>query len=264
MQSDASDKFKDVHGHHLIAGHYHESDTYLSKRLEGMKDWLITYTLDGEGYANTPEMEAVCRAGDLMLLKPEVPHQYGTRKGQHWHFVWAHFSPQQVQHMWLPTQEIYVKTIENTSVQRRIYRAFRKIIVDSTERGTYWSELCYNALQEVLILLAQRHQQKLDARVEEVLLLLSQSIREPWKIEGIARTIGLSPSRLSHLFKEQTGHSIIEALNQMRIRQAALLLAHTDRSAFEVSQDVGFHNYNHFMNQFRKYYFTTPTAYRNR
>jgi len=248
--------------HLIIAGHFDVPDTYVSKRPHGRKDWLIIYTLGGEGYAVTPNMKMTCRAGDITLLKPGVPHHYGTCKGGHWHMLWAHFSDQRMEQHLLPHQEIHQQSIENESARNRIYSAFERIMTDSTEGGPYAQELCYNALREILMLLAQRGVQKLDARVEETLFLLSQHIREPLKIEVIARKVGLSPSRLSHVFKENTGCSIVEMLNQMRIRQAALLLKHTDRSAFEVSQDVGFHNYNHFINQFRKYINLTPSAYR--
>ncbi len=246
----------------IIAGHYHAPDTYASKRPYGRKDWLMIYTLGGEGYASTPNMNVICRTGDMTLLKPGIPHHYGTRKGEIWHMVWAHFSDQRMEPHLLPHHEIHQQPIENESARHRIYSAFERMITDSTEGGPYAQELCYNALREILMLLAQRGMQKLDARVEETLFLLSQHIRDPLKVDVIARKVGLSPSRLSHLFKENTGCSMIEMLNQMRIRQAALLLKHTDRSAFEVSQDVGFHNYNHFINQFRKLIHMTPSAYR--
>jgi len=246
----------------IIAGHFAVPDTYVSKRPHGRKDWLMIYTLGGEGYAITPNMQVTCRAGDVTLLKPDIPQHYGTREGAHWDMVWVHFSDQRVEKHLLPHQEIHQQSIENESAQNRIRHAFERIITDSTEGGPYAQELGYNALREILMLLAQRDMQKRDARVEEVLFLLSQHIREPLKVDAIARKVGLSPSRLSHVFKENTGCSIVEMLNQMRIRQAALLLRHTDRSAFEVSQDVGFHNYNHFINQFRKYIHMTPSAYR--
>ena len=69
----------------------------------------------------------------------------------------------------------------------------------------------------------------MDPRIEEVLHLLSQHMREPLRIDAIARTVGLSASRLSHLFKQETGSSIVDTLNRMRIRQAALLIEHFRR-----------------------------------
>jgi AraC family transcriptional regulator of arabinose operon len=49
----------------------------------------------------------------------------------------------------------------------------------------------------------------------------------------------------------EIGHSIVETLIQMRLRQAALLLQHSNRNATEIAQDVGFQNYNHFANHLK-------------
>jgi AraC family transcriptional regulator of arabinose operon len=245
----------------VIAGHFHETDTYITKRPHGMSDWLITFTLNGEGYFVTPAGERRCKSGDLGLLRAGTPHQYGTATGGIWHFVWAHISPQHIEAALLPEDEVSVYSIDNATSRKRIYRAFRRVLTDSRERGEYWNELCIGALREVLMLAAGRNRRKLDPRIEETLHLLSRHMREPVRIESIAKTVGLSSSRLSHLFKESTGSSIIDALNRMRIRQAALLLECTDRTASEVAYDVGFQNYNHFIRQFRKWHGVNPSTY---
>jgi AraC family transcriptional regulator of arabinose operon len=248
----------------VIAGHFNEPDTYCTERPQGMSDWLITYTLGGEGYYSVPGREKLlCRAGDVTLLAPGTPHRYGTSKGETWHFVWAHFSPQRMEASLLPEEPLSQQNADSFA-RRRIYRAFKRILSDSRERGEFWHELCLNALREILMLLAQRKHRRMDPRVEETLHLLSLHMREPVRIDTLARTVGVSPSRLSHLFKADTGLSIVDALNQMRIRQAALLLEHTGRSASEVCGDVGFQNYNHFINQFHKWYGMSPSAYRKK
>jgi AraC family transcriptional regulator of arabinose operon len=245
----------------VIAGHFHESENYSTRRPHGMRDWLITFTLDGEGVFQTPAGEKVCMSGDVTLLKAGVPHQYGTKKGMRWHFVWAHFPAEEVEFNLLPEEEVAVFTIDCESARKRIYRAFKRILSDSRERGEYWHALCINALREVLLLLARKNRQPMDARIEETLKLLTKNMREPVRVEALGRRVGLSASRLSHLFRENTGMTIIEALNDMRIRQAALLLEHTNRNSSEVADDVGYHNYNHFMNQFRKRFGVGPSAY---
>lgn len=248
----------------VIAGHFREGDAYVTRRPEGMEDWLITFTLDGEGYFDVPGGRAVCRAGEITLLRAGTPHEYGTVKGKTWHFVWAHFSSHYIEDELLPSESVSLHAIESGSVRKRVYRAFRRILADSRERNPYWHQLCLDALREILILLAQRRSSRLDPRVEEALHYLSVHMREPITIDAIAKSVRLSPSRLSHMFKEATGHSIIDTLNKMRIRQAALLLEHTNRSASEVAFDVGFHNYNHFINQFRKWYGVSPSEFRRR
>lgn len=246
----------------ILAGHFQVDDSYMTNRPGGMEDWLIAYTLDGSGYFTVPGEKKTCAGGDIVLVRAGTPHAYGTTRGEAWNFVWAHFSPRSIGEKLLPDEPLSLQALEPGSVQTRIYEAFRRILFDSRERSEYWHDLCLNSLREILMLLAERQSRKLDPRVVEAMRFLSEHMRSPIQIEALSKEIGLSPSRLSHLFKEQTGVSVIDALNRMRIRQATLLLAHTDRSASEVAYDVGFHNYNHFMNQFRKWTGTNPSAFR--
>jgi AraC family transcriptional regulator, arabinose operon regulatory protein len=111
--------------------------------------------------------------------------------------------------------------------------------------------------------LAERLNHKMDSRVEQVLHMLSQKMKDAIRIDDLAKTVSLSPSRLSHLFKQETGESILETLNRMRLRQAALLLEHTDRTATEAALDVGFQNYNHFAQLFRKQFGISPRFYKS-
>ncbi|WP_175638413.1 helix-turn-helix domain-containing protein [Metabacillus schmidteae] len=246
----------------LIAGHFLVEDTYQTKRPEGMSDWLITFTLDGEGYFKTGDEDITCSQGDVTLLKSMAPHQYGTRKGKTWQFVWAHFSPELFETNYLADKDLVNLPIENEYTRDRIHQSFEKLIQDYRERKKYWYELCEISLKEILLLVAQRQEQTLDPRIDEVLHLLSKQMKESISIKELAKDVGLSPSRLSHVFKENVGNSILDTLKQMRLNQAALLLEHTDRSASEVAFEVGYQNYNHFAIQFRSRYGVAPRHYK--
>jgi AraC family transcriptional regulator of arabinose operon len=245
----------------VIAGHFHETDTYVTHRPEGRSDWLIVYTLDGEGYFLTASGEKLCRAGDICLLKAGVPHQYGTCPGKVWHFVWAHFPPLS-ETAYLPDEEVIILSVNSEYRRKRIYRSFKKVLKDSFDRIGLWQELCENSIREILLLMAQSLDKNIDSRVEQVLHMLSQDMKKIVRIEDLAKAVNLSASRLSHLFKEETGESILDTLNKMRLRQAAMLLEHTDRTASEAALDVGFQSYNHFAESFRKFYGVSPRAYK--
>ncbi|NOU67759.1 helix-turn-helix domain-containing protein [Paenibacillus sp. LMG 31461] len=245
----------------LFAGHYIESDTYVTKRPQGRDDWLLIFTLEGAGFVNYQGTEHVCKKGALVLLAPGTPQHYGTLTNHTWQFVWAHFPSTLSETNLLPQENQLLVMIENESIQERIHLAFTRILADSRERGEYWFELCCSSLREILLIMAQKNIRKMDPRIEEVLHLLSGQMREQIRLEDLAQTVGLSPSRLSHLFKESTGYSIIDTLNRMRIQQAVMMLAHTGRSASDVCYDVGFQNYNHFTNQFRKWQGMTPSMF---
>jgi AraC family transcriptional regulator of arabinose operon len=259
---DKPNTYGEIKSEGIVAGHFLEKDSYTTKRPHGMKDSLITLTLGGEGYFITQGKEHICRAGDVVVMKGSYPHQYGTTRGQVWNFVWSHFSPNLFEVKFLPDEPLFIYSVENDYSRKRIYRTFQKVIQDSRERNEYWHELCQNSLREIFLLLAQMQNKKNDSRIEQVLHLLSVQMQDALRIEDLARSVGLSPSRLSHLFKQNVGSSIVETLNEMRLNQAALLFEHTERTAMEISLDVGFQNYNHFANLFRKHFGMNPSSYK--
>lgn len=244
-----------------FGGHYNKPDTYVTRRPKGMDSWLIAFTLEGEGYFTVDGQRHVCRAGDVALLKPGTPHQYGTCPEQHWNFVWAHFN-HILEVNYLNPGPLTVQTIAPTHLRKRLYRLFQWFIQDAREQLPHWQELCASSLRDIVLLLAQRQQHAMDSRVEMTLHLLSVRMREEVALEELAQAVGLSVSRLSHLFKETTGETIIEALNRIRLSQAALLLAHTDKNASEAALETGFQNYNYFVAQFRRRFAVTPGAYK--
>ncbi|TYP74578.1 AraC family transcriptional regulator [Paenibacillus methanolicus] len=245
----------------IVTGHFRETETYAVARPAGRADWLLVYTLAGEGYFRTPEGEKRCGAGELALLRKGVPHEYGTSAGQTWNFMWAHF-PGVPETGLLPETEMLVARLPEGAMQRRALRAFRSVLSDARVRGEFWEELCANQLSGLLLLMAGQLADRLDPRVSRVIRLLSAHMQEPLTIEELAARVGLSPSRLSHLFKAETGRSIVETLNGMRLEQAALLMKQAGRTANEAAYDVGFQSYNHFAALFRRRFGCGPAEYR--
>ncbi|TFE29463.1 helix-turn-helix domain-containing protein [Cohnella luojiensis] len=244
----------------IFGGHYDEDESYSIPRPKGMKDWLIFYTLSGEGFIRTPSGEKRCGTGQIGLLKSGVPHEYGTVAGQRWNFVWAHFQKLS-ETDYLPDEEALIHALPEGHMRERVYRDFQNLLHDSRDRSAFWHTLCENSLRDIILLIAQRLEKKIDSRIEHALQFLTRSMKNEIRIDDLARYAGLSASRFSHLFKQEIGESVVEHLNRMRLRQAALLMEHMGRTATEASLDVGFNNYNHFATLFRKTYGLSPRGF---
>ena len=74
--------------------------------------------------------------------------------------------------------------------------------------------------------------------------------------------IRLSPSRLSHLFSQQTGTTLTRALQDARLRYAARLLEGTDLPVQSVATASGFVSAFHFSRLFRARFGVPPKDYR--
>ncbi|MBU3170332.1 AraC family transcriptional regulator [Clostridium estertheticum] len=80
--------------------------------------------------------------------------------------------------------------------------------------------------------------------------------------EGMARYIGISYSYIRKIFKENTGKTIIEYTNRLRINEAKIHLRDTDKSLPEIASCIGYNNDQSLSRFFKKYEGITPGEYR--
>lgn len=83
------------------------------------------------------------------------------------------------------------------------------------------------------------------------------------QLKDLSEIVGVSPNYLCSVFKKDTGFTVIEYLNAVRIEQAKELLRTTDLSATEVAQQTGFSDTAYFCSVFKRITNRTVTDYRN-
>ena len=102
----------------------------------------------------------------------------------------------------------------------------------------------------------------MDRRIQTVIALMEARLAMRPDTGAIARSVNLSPSRLRHLFKRETGCTISQYLRQLRLQRAELLLRTTFLSVKEISNKVGITTTGQFVREFKKEYGAVPTEYR--
>ena len=105
---------------------------------------------------------------------------------------------------------------------------------------------------------------KPDPRVAAVIEIMQRRMRERVTIPEFARSVNLSPSRFTHLFKQQTGSSPRQYLRDFRLDRARLLLETTTLSIREVMDAVGLSDPSHFSRDFHAVYGVCPREWRKR
>lgn len=87
---------------------------------------------------------------------------------------------------------------------------------------------------------------------------------EDFNVEALAEAVGLSRVQLHRRVKEITGISVGEFIRNLRLQQAAKLLAKGDVTVSQVTYAIGMANPTHFTTAFKKYFGVTPTEYMNK
>ena len=83
-----------------------------------------------------------------------------------------------------------------------------------------------------------------------------------FSIQSMSYYFGMSPSNLGHYFKSQTGKSIMQYVNVLRIKKAKELLLVTEYTVNEIITKLGYCDTSSFIRKFKKEVGTTPGNYR--
>lgn len=104
--------------------------------------------------------------------------------------------------------------------------------------------------------------ESLSAPIAHALSLMSARLGEPLCIEEVAASVGLSVSRFSERFREETGLPPTEWRVRRRVEEAKRLLSGPNATVTQVAHSLGFASSQYFATAFKKYTGRTPTDYR--
>lgn len=94
--------------------------------------------------------------------------------------------------------------------------------------------------------------------------LIVQNIEYPRGLFELARTIGMSRTKLLNGFNFLFGSSPASFLRNQRIEKACRMIDQGEMSLTEIAHFVGFSSSSHFTKVFKSYYSVTPTQYASR
>lgn len=86
-------------------------------------------------------------------------------------------------------------------------------------------------------------------------------LKEPLTLVGLADLCHISPNYLFSLFRKETGQSLIDYINERRIRTASERLIYADEPISSIAPQVGILDVNYFTQLFKKIMGVTPAEY---
>lgn len=103
-----------------------------------------------------------------------------------------------------------------------------------------------------------------DKNIRTILNYIKKNYANHLSVEELVKQVPLSRRVLEKKFKEETGESLYQYIQNYRIDQFTRLLITTDYSLFEAALQSGFENYKNVSRVFRKYKSLSPAEYRKR
>ena len=255
----------------LFGDEFRKDRAYANLRPRGSGDWLVIYTVEGAGYLTSRSQEGPTREGEAVLYAPGELQNYKTDPATgRWHLLWAHFVPKPSWQPWLRwpmgPHGVMSLQLEKGEVRRGFVAAMQRMLGVFRRRLPNARDFAGNALEEALlwaqVTASQGDWSRMDPRVRRGMDYLATNLRQPFRLETLARHCGLSVSRAAHLFKTETGASPQQFFEQQRMWHARHLLRLTGLGVAEVAAEVGYDDPFYFSHRFRRFSGKSPSRFR--
>lgn len=102
------------------------------------------------------------------------------------------------------------------------------------------------------------------AEISKAITYINKNFTSDLTIKDVADHVYLSPFHFSRVFKKEIQVPFNTYLNQRRVKQAKILLTHSDLSINAISKEIGFSQTSYFCKIFRSFVGTTPARYRKK
>lgn len=129
---------------------------------------------------------------------------------------------------------------------------------------------CYPAFRQYGMILCAKGSEVLRKRLRErecnpvfqVTQYVNREFRQKLQLQELAEKFHMNPNYLGQVFKQQTGQSFREYLNNKRMEEAKILLRQGRMSIAEIAIHSGYPNPDYFVSQFKRMTGIAPTAFR--
>ena len=149
---------------------------------------------------------------------------------------------------------------------KSVGKLIRQMENEYVQQNVGYMELLRCYLTQVLVLAVRASENAERSRVRHratasVVEYLQQNYAQPLSLDAISSRFGYTPQYLSSLFHKDTGTTIQDFLQRLRVEEACKRMD-SNLSLTELAQAVGYNDTKHFSKIFRKHKGVSPREYR--
>ncbi|MEY8355511.1 AraC family transcriptional regulator [Lachnospiraceae bacterium 54-53] len=242
----------------------------------------VYYLLEGERKFFIKDRTVVIKAGDLVIIHPNVLHRTADgnhsehekiilnfkeefmpgaegeffqklHPGLHEDYLVIHFS----HHLKIIGEELLLQIVEEAQVRKAAYREYiQSLIIQLLILSSRYLE---EHAMEPFEYLTPMHE-----RISEVVRYINDHYKGDLSLQYLADKFYVSPFYLSRAFKEVTGFTFVEYVNSVRVKEAKKLLEETNLKVYLIAAKAGYGSITHFGRVFKEITGHAPLYYRRK
>ncbi|MFZ4893623.1 helix-turn-helix domain-containing protein [Plantibacter sp. Mn2098] len=236
-------------------------------RPQGSRQAIVILCTEGSGWCRVGGDDTIhpIGAGQVLVIEPGVPHEYGSNPDAPWTIWWMHVAGSDVPEL---LDAMRVSPTRPVLRVRDVYRSTALIDEALTRMETDESVptllAAAGAAWHLLAMLAadQVDSPQREDPIRQALAYLQERIGTRTSVAELASLAGLSPSHFAALFTQATGHGVLAYQNSLKMSRARDLLDTTGLAVSDVARAIGYTDALYFSRQFHKHHGASPTAYR--
>lgn len=248
--------------------------------LHSYNNWELSYVLTGSGTRTVGECTEPFRAGEIILIPPNIPH------------VW-HFDPDCTdEDGHIANISVYFDTLlmdslraiipEISDAAGRIVQLDHAVSYKGEKLDAIKSLLCrmrgktpenrLPLMMELLIeisdvsgsVYAGRRSTltRAERKLEKVRVYCVCNYSRQISLEEISGHVGMNKSAFCTFMRNNTGKSFSEYLNHIRLERAEVMICNTDYHIAEIAMECGFQSVTYFNRLFKRRYNRSPKEIR--
>lgn len=261
-----------------ICGNLRAADGFLHHR-RCMDQHVLIVVLKGSLHLLADGEQVTVSQGQYLLLPAGKEHDgWKPSKGE-LSYLWVHFSAVQAKEGERETEHYRFPQFGQLPRNQRVTTLFRQLLdLSGTRQGRQGSMADYGCSLLLMELSAELSEENVSGEgqnggqeshggsrsvVREVMEYLEENSLKQIRTGDVAKHFHYNPEYLGSLFRKQTGLTIAQYLNKMRLETAKRLLENRNVGIKEAAYSSGFRDEKYFMKIFKQQEGMTPLAYQN-
>lgn len=247
---------------------YHYESTY-----------QVLFVMAGKILYQVGEKEYVVSKGGIIILNTREDHTLKVLEYPYERYliqIRSDFFLQEVQYPEIIA--IFVKRPSNFShlltVSEPVWNYLYDIVLEMEReylrKNKYWEIYVGSDLRRMFIIIFRECADVLSMMktgnsitiAYRIMNFLEHHFAEDITVDSIAESMFLNKNYIAHVFKDETGFSLMNYVISLRINKAKLLLTETDKSITDIAVECGYSDFTYFSKQFKKNTGLTPSRFR--